>query len=330
MKRIAVIGLGKMGLLHSSILNTMRDVEVACICEKSGLIRLYGRKVLSKIPVVKELNGLIDANIDAIYVTTPAFTHYPLIKEIYAKSISNNIFVEKPFTFNYDQSKELCDTAARHGGITMVGFMKRFAPTYKMAKSFVVEGRLGKIKSFAGHAYSSDFYALDEFVPQAYARGDVLRDIGCHAIDMMLWILGEMKVLKADLTIIAKSQASYVDSVHAQVGAINDSEGVFDASWSRANYRLPEIGISITGSEGTMIVNEEIFEFHSDGNKPIVKKRAELENGVPFFLAESDYYLEDRCFIDALGTRSSGHVDFSVAAKTDFCINSILETGGYD
>jgi predicted homoserine dehydrogenase-like protein len=42
--RVAVVGLGKMGLLHANILNTLQGVELAAVCDKSGLIqRLFQR-----------------------------------------------------------------------------------------------------------------------------------------------------------------------------------------------------------------------------------------------------------------------------------------------
>src|SRR5208283_920986 len=123
------------------------------------------------------------------------------------------------------------------------------------------------ITSFAGHAYSSDFCSSVDFIPQAFARGDVLRDIGCHTLDMMQWLLGDMDVLNAELTIKNKARLSYVDSAHVKITGTDSSEGTFDASWSKANYRLPEIGINVIGTLGKMNVSEDLFEFHSNNDK---------------------------------------------------------------
>lgn len=289
---------------------------------------MFGERALSGIPLVKNVKELKGAQIDAVYVTTPAATHYPVITTIYEKGISNNIFVEKPFTFDHLQSNELCELAEQNKGITMVGYMKRFAPTFKMARSYIDEGKLGKVTSFAGHSYSSDFCSNGDFIPQAFARGDVLRDIGCHALDMMLWMLGDMDVLSAELTMKNNAQLSYVDSAHVKINCSNSSEGTFDASWSRANYRLPEIGINVIGTLGKINVTEDLFEFHSNTNKESVNKmRPELEGGVPFFLAESDYYHEDRHFVDSLNSGNATSSDFSCAANTDLIIEKILKMG---
>ena len=48
--RFAVIGLGKMGLLHASILNVIPNVELVALVDKSALMnRLYKRIFSSKV-----------------------------------------------------------------------------------------------------------------------------------------------------------------------------------------------------------------------------------------------------------------------------------------
>ena len=37
--KVAVVGFGKMGILHAGILNALPKVQLVAVCEKSGLIR---------------------------------------------------------------------------------------------------------------------------------------------------------------------------------------------------------------------------------------------------------------------------------------------------
>jgi hypothetical protein len=46
--RIAIVGLGKMGLLHASILSTLSDVELVGLGDKSRLIRRFAGKCLEE------------------------------------------------------------------------------------------------------------------------------------------------------------------------------------------------------------------------------------------------------------------------------------------
>ena len=46
--RVAVIGLGKMGLLHASILNTLPNVELTALCDKSVFVRKFCKRVFEE------------------------------------------------------------------------------------------------------------------------------------------------------------------------------------------------------------------------------------------------------------------------------------------
>jgi len=70
--RVAVIGLGKMGLLHASLLSAMPEVKLCAVCDKSKLILRISRKIFRDVQVVDDLQKLAGSNIDAVYVTTPS------------------------------------------------------------------------------------------------------------------------------------------------------------------------------------------------------------------------------------------------------------------
>jgi predicted dehydrogenase len=66
--RIAVIGLGKMGLLHTSLLNVMPDVQVIAVCDKSPLMVKLFKKVFKKtnIQVTDDLKKVPSLDLDAV------------------------------------------------------------------------------------------------------------------------------------------------------------------------------------------------------------------------------------------------------------------------
>jgi len=45
--RVAVVGLGKMGMLHAGILGVLPNVELVALCEKSRIIRKFSKKVFN-------------------------------------------------------------------------------------------------------------------------------------------------------------------------------------------------------------------------------------------------------------------------------------------
>ena len=60
--KVAVVGVGKMGLLHASILNTFPNVEISALCEKGKLIRKVCKGLFRGACVVDDLEKL--SNLD--------------------------------------------------------------------------------------------------------------------------------------------------------------------------------------------------------------------------------------------------------------------------
>ena len=86
--RVAVVGLGKMGLLHASILNMMPNVEVVVLCDKSSLLLKFVNKLFRGSQTVKDVEELSDLDIDCAYVTTPIPVHYPVVNALYSNKVT--------------------------------------------------------------------------------------------------------------------------------------------------------------------------------------------------------------------------------------------------
>ena len=139
---VAVVGLGKMGLVHASILNSMTNVEVVGICDKSHLLLKLAKKLFKKVQAVDKVEKFVNLDLNSVYVTTPIPSHYPIIKTLLSNRIAKNIFVEKTLTTDSFKSKELCELVQNFEGINMVGYMKRYAVTFAKAKEILLEGVL--------------------------------------------------------------------------------------------------------------------------------------------------------------------------------------------
>lgn len=317
--RIAIVGLGKMGILHSSILHTMPNVEVVALCDKSFFLRKFVSKMFKKAQVVNDIMELDNSNLDSIYVTTPIPVHFPIIKTIYMNKMARNVFVEKTLAASYEQSKELCSLANDSGGVNMVGYMKRFAVSFQKAKEILAQGTLGEIKSFEAFAYSSDFFDIGKKSKKPAARGGVLRDLGSHVIDLSLFLFGDFEVTSAILESLTEENSE--DSANVRVKN-STLEGQFTFSWSKEDYRMPYFGIDVMGNKGKMRVTDETLELTCAGK---VKKwfKHDLDDHVGFLLGEPEYYREDEIFITTSITESEAEPSFLAASKTDYLIDQI-------
>lgn len=326
--RTAVVGLGKMGLLHASILNAMPTVSLVAACDKSTLmLRLY-RKIFSRvgITVVENLDRLRDFDLDVVYVTTPISSHAYVAKSVYARGIARNLFVEKTLASTYDQAKELCELARIQGGVNMVGYMKRFNVIFGKAKELLLQESLGALSSFKAYAYSSDFVSDGKTSKTSASRGGALRDLGCHVVDLALWLFGDLQVVSAK----QPTQAEIGSESALSFGTVNldGLEGEFDISQRMENYRMPEIGISIVGSKGTMEVNDDRLILKLSDGKSSTWYRQDLNDKVDFWLGEAEYYREDKHFIDSVLEKHECEPGFYTASKVDCLIDQVKQRGG--
>jgi predicted dehydrogenase len=317
--RCAVIGLGKMGLVHTGILNVLPETEVVAVCEKGGLIRKFARKILRKIEVVDDAEKLCEFNLDAVYVTTPIPTHFPVAKTVLTKRIAPNLFVEKTLAQTYEESMQLTKLAERLSNVNMVGYLRRFYVTFKKAKDLLNKGTLGAVTSFEAYAYSSDFCEVEKGSKASISRGGVLKDLGCHAVDLALWFFDKLKVDQVEQF---QNGDHISDSLKFKVNN-NELEGDFSISWRMFDYRLPEVGFLIRGSLGELIVNDNQVKLKITSEKPVIWHRHDLDDSVPFLLGLPEYYREDYHFVESIINSKRAEPNFSQASEVDKIISEV-------
>jgi predicted dehydrogenase len=317
--RVAIIGVGKMGLVHAGILNVLPNVELVALCEKSSLIRSFSKKVFKGLEIVDDLKKLEGFKLDAVYVTTPIPSHFFVASAILENRISKNLFVEKTLAQTYEESKRLADLAQTHQSVTMVGYLRRFYVTFNKARELLQKAAIGRVEFFKAYAYSSDFLGLEKKTEMSSSRGGVLRDLGCHAIDLATWFFGDLEVNSAE----SKSNEQAADSVSFKVGG-SQTGGEFDVSWCKKDYRMPEVGFSVTGSKGSLFVNDDQVKLESQDGKSLMWYRHDLNDNVPFWLGLPEYYREDLHFVKSVADATKAEPDFCSAMKVDKIIEDVV------
>jgi predicted dehydrogenase len=321
--KVGVVGLGKMGLLHASLLNVIPDVELVALCDKSTLMTRLFKRVFkgTEISIVNDFSKLSELNLDAVYVTTPISSHSFIIKSLYAKKITRNIFVEKTLALNYTQAKELCETARNVGSITMVGYMKRFNVVFEKAKELLTQGNLGEPTSFMAYAYSSDFLGITKESKSSTSRGGAVRDLGCHVIDLALWLLGDLEV--REVISVEKTETESETSIAFTAATPAGLMGQFDISQRKPNYRMPEFGLTIECQEGKIQVNDDRLLL-TPTNAALKKWfRQDLHDNVYFSMGEAEYFRENQQFINAVLSDQRCEPSFDTAAKVDNFIDHV-------
>jgi predicted dehydrogenase len=325
---ISIIGLGKMGLLHAAIVNSLPETNVTSVCEKDLFLSTVAKAVLPKsIVVYRNLSEMISKeDPDGVFVTTPIDTHVPIIEDLLKTKTNLSVFVEKPLAGSHSQARIACGAAKDSRGVHMVGFQKRFSPVFRKARELLKETVESPI-FFRAYCLSSDVLREGSAWRSKRGSGGVLLDSAPHLLDILIWFFGEpAEVVGVKKQVYSREVEDYV---HAVLSYESGLQGHLDACWSVSNYRLPEFLLEIHGKNGTLTVTDDFVKFtpgkQTGGNGGHVHYRQSFHTSVPFLLTDPEYSLEDAAFVEAIQTRNTPEADFVQAAKVNTLIDRILQ-----
>jgi len=194
----AVIGLG-MGLSHAKAYVAHPQVELRGVCDADPE-RLEERVAqLDGVPFAtthwRELIARDD--IALVSVATPDSSHAEI--SIAAMRAGKHVLCEKPMTTTVQEALELVKVARQTGMKFMVGQVCRFAPGFVLGKQIVDSGELGRlffVESEYAHNYSHvpghGGWRKDPQRPRDPFLGG-----GCHAVDLLRWVAGEIATVAA-------------------------------------------------------------------------------------------------------------------------------------
>ena len=325
--RVGVVGFGKMGLLHSGIVNALEGSELAAVCESDSLLRRIGARLLKDVHFYRDVSEMLrKESLDAIFVTTPIATHLSMIEAAVKAGFVHGIFVEKPLAANYQDALAAADLVRGSRIVTAVGYQKRYSPEFTKAKSLLVSNAIGPVRSFTAYSFVAGVFAQGKgwrFDPR---QGGALLDLGPHLIDLVAWYFGQSLVESASMESLHSQTVE--DKVHA-VLRCSRVEGEIDICWSQPGYRLMEIGFDMRGEDGSIKVSDDgvsLEVFHSTSNferGSYLYSKPELYEGVDFLIGDPEYCIEDHRFLGSLHDQSDAGVDFGTAAGINDTIDKI-------
>lgn len=146
--RLAVIGLGRRGTRHLSILQKMDGLEIAGICDPDALALGKAREKYPSAKPAADMRTLFDdKNIDAAIVAT--CNHWHALAAIWAMSAEKDVYIEKPLTRTFFEARQIANAVKKYGRLCQVGTQLRALPdAHAEVKRFLHEEKaLGKILS---------------------------------------------------------------------------------------------------------------------------------------------------------------------------------------
>lgn len=268
--RVGVVGLGFAGTTHTRSYQQVPGVEVVGLAglEEERLAEMGEEYRIPHLYAQWE-DLLARDDLDVVSVCTPNFLHAPIA--IAALQGGRHVLCEKPLARNAAEAQAMVDAATAAGRVLHTAFNHRERGDVQTLKSFVDEGLLGRV--YYAKAYwmrRNGIPGLGSwFTSKELAGGGPLIDLGVHALDQALYLMGEPEITSVSATTYAefgprgrgmrtvgnkKMQTGngyeVEDLATAYMRTADGATLLLEASWMVQGSYDDDFGVTLYGTEG--------------------------------------------------------------------------------
>jgi len=256
MKHIGIIGGGGISDTHARAATQIDGVKVAAFYgdnyEKTAqLAQRYAGALY------RDLESLLAHRpMDLVIIGSPSALHAE--QGIAAARKGLHVLTEKPIDVTRPRADALIKECERARVKLGVCFQDRVAPGIVRLKHLLDEGRIGRPIVCSGYVKwyrPPEYYANSRWRGRrALDGGGALMNQGVHTIDLLLWLMGDVKRVYAR-TLTALHQIEVEDTVVATLEFRNGAVGTVEAGTSI--YPGYQRRVEVSGSEGTIVLEHD-------------------------------------------------------------------------
>ena len=328
-----IIGIGRMGLTHLSILNNYENVEIIGMVDNNKTIL----DILSKYLTMNFYNNskimFDDLKLDFVIIATPPGFHYSDIKKALENNV--NVFVEKPFVMEINDGQELISLAKRKNLVNQVGYVVRYNESFSKVKYLLENKIIGKIISFRSEMFGATVQnsSNKSWRDNSKIGGGCINEFASHAIDLIIHYFGEPKKIVGST--IQKVFSKNTDDIINSTFIYDDNLiGTISANWCDASYRKPTNKLIIFGTNGSIVTDKySVKVFLKKSNLKIGLKNGwntsyitDIFEPVNYYVRGNEYSRQLDSFINSLKDNNKFiGPSFDEAFQVDKVINNIIE-----
>jgi predicted dehydrogenase len=187
-----IIGVGNIANKMADALKITQNNQLYAVASKTpSKARIFADK--NGVENVYNYQEIVNSReIDIIYVATTHNFHFNNAK--LALEHGKHVLIEKPFTVNAKEARELVRIAREKNLFLMEAIWTRFLPSMKMLKNKITNHEIGDVKQFN--------ISFGGFVGTEYEKrlkdpalaGGVTLDMGIYPISFVCYLLGELPI----------------------------------------------------------------------------------------------------------------------------------------
>ncbi len=324
--RIGIIGLGRMGLMHAAIFNSLPNSTVVAAVDPSMFPAKPLGSLNPSIKIYKNISKMFDKeNIDGVVIASPVGYHVENANECIKRGVP--FLMEKPLSLSAKDALPLVDGLENTALPNMIGYMARNIDSFAKGKEILDSGCLGNIQTVKGTVYVSQLFKKGKgwrYDPKI-AGGGVLLSQGSHLIDLLTWYFGSVARVNSD--VLSVYSPGIEDFAHVMLNFESGLKGWIDASWSVRFKRKMELNIDILGDNGSLIITDDTLQLFLDnenGGWPAGKSyfsANDLFTGVYVDIGGAKFTYQAQNFLNAIENNKTVEPDI----KQGFHVQQVVD-----
>ena len=254
--KFAVIGFGHIGRRHATIANEFPSCKVVAVVDINPASKDH--ELFPKgAQYFETLEAFLEAKVDCdvVNLATPNGFHCPYA--IKCLEAGYHVVIEKPMGLSKAECEAVIFKSLQMSKQVFVVKQNRYSPPSKWMKEVVGSGKIGELLTVQVNCYwnrDNRYYKAGGWKGTLKLDGGTLFTQFSHFIDIMYWVFGDIKNIKAtfadfnhqDTTEFEDSGLVNFEFVNGGLGCINFSTSVWDTNM--------ESSITVVGSKGSFKV----------------------------------------------------------------------------
>ena len=254
-RHVGILGGGSISEAHARAAAALPDLRVVAVCGRDAarveaLAARHGAVAFTHLEAFLQHRPM-----EIVAIGTPSGVHADDVEA--AASHGLHVLCEKPLDVTTARIDRMLEAVERAGVTLGVFFQDRSTPDLLEVKDALVAGRLGRPILADARV---KWYRPPEYYAQSLWRGTwaldgggALMNQGIHTVDLLLWLLGDVRRVYAR-TLAAMHAIEVEDTAVAVLefasGAVATLEAT-TAAWPGYDRR-----VSITGTLGTVVIEQ--------------------------------------------------------------------------
>jgi len=328
MRKFAIIGCGRIAERHALQISQMAKLVAVCDIdfEKATLLAnnynaLYFDNAENMLLTLPE--------IEIVSICTPNYLHAE--HSILSLNYSKHVLCEKPLAIQVPDAQKMIEAAERNQKKLFVVKQNRYNPPVVALKSLLNDNKLGKINSFQINCFWNrpNEYYISTWKGKKELDGGTLFTQFSHFIDLLYWLLGDVKSVNAN---ISNFQHAEIDIEDAGVVLFEMNSGAIGTMNYNVNAfkKNMEGSITLFGEKGTIKIGGQYLntiEYQSiEGQHIDVNEMGNPANDYGFYQGSMSNH--DKVYENLLKAIDDSDSQFASAydgLKTVEIINMIFE-----